>query len=229
MIDSSDEFEVELEMVICTNLLLRDHKNSSTVREIDVWEIRFIWQGINSKIEGTEKKPVWVIHGIRAIQVRASEVPLHTNFIIFGLTRPHLRKACQLTHHQCSLVVWGTLIWSVVIGGSVITLICSECDFLLHVAFMDFFLSPLSVSVVVLLDVTFIGSSLIDSPKMSASLLGCSSSVNKTIKEHDLKRLKILCCPCLITSLCLQLYHCNYISGLYLYYLTFLLIWVPYS
>jgi hypothetical protein len=35
MIDSSDEFEVEFEMVICTNLLLRDHKNSSTVREID--------------------------------------------------------------------------------------------------------------------------------------------------------------------------------------------------
>ena len=42
MLDSSDEFEVKFEMVIGTNLLLRNHKNSSTVREIDVREIRFI-------------------------------------------------------------------------------------------------------------------------------------------------------------------------------------------
>ena len=39
MLDTSDEFEFEFEMVIWTDLLLQDHKNSSTVREIDVLEI----------------------------------------------------------------------------------------------------------------------------------------------------------------------------------------------
>jgi hypothetical protein len=36
MLDISDEFEFEFEKVHCTNLLLRDHQNSLTVREIDV-------------------------------------------------------------------------------------------------------------------------------------------------------------------------------------------------
>jgi len=40
MFDISDEFEFAFEMIICTDLLLRDHKNSLTVREIDVPEIR---------------------------------------------------------------------------------------------------------------------------------------------------------------------------------------------
>ena len=35
-----DEFEFEFENVICTDLLLRDHKSSSTVLEIYVLEIR---------------------------------------------------------------------------------------------------------------------------------------------------------------------------------------------
>jgi hypothetical protein len=39
MLDTSDEFEFEFEMVIWTDLLLQDHKNSMIVREIDVWEI----------------------------------------------------------------------------------------------------------------------------------------------------------------------------------------------
>jgi hypothetical protein len=39
MLDTSDEFEFEFEMVIWTDLLLHDHKNSMIVREIDVWEI----------------------------------------------------------------------------------------------------------------------------------------------------------------------------------------------
>jgi len=34
------EFEFEFEKVICTDLLLRDHKNSSTAQKIDVQEIR---------------------------------------------------------------------------------------------------------------------------------------------------------------------------------------------
>ena len=33
MLDTSDEFEFEFEKVICTHLLLRDHKISSTGRE----------------------------------------------------------------------------------------------------------------------------------------------------------------------------------------------------
>ena len=40
MLDTSDEFEFKLEKVICTDLLLWDHKNSSTVREIDVRKVR---------------------------------------------------------------------------------------------------------------------------------------------------------------------------------------------
>jgi hypothetical protein len=36
MLDTSQEFENKLEKVICTDLLLRDHKNSLTVQEIDV-------------------------------------------------------------------------------------------------------------------------------------------------------------------------------------------------
>ena len=39
MFHISDEFEFEFEKVICTDLLLWDHKNSSTVRKI-----RFILQ-----------------------------------------------------------------------------------------------------------------------------------------------------------------------------------------
>jgi len=37
MLDTSEEFEFEFENVICTDLLSRDHKNSSTVREIGVY------------------------------------------------------------------------------------------------------------------------------------------------------------------------------------------------
>jgi hypothetical protein len=40
MLDTSDEFDFKLEKVICTDLLLRDHKNSLTVREIDVRKVR---------------------------------------------------------------------------------------------------------------------------------------------------------------------------------------------
>ena len=39
MLDTSNEFEFEFGKVICIDLLLEDHKNSSTVWEIDVWEI----------------------------------------------------------------------------------------------------------------------------------------------------------------------------------------------
>jgi hypothetical protein len=39
MLDNSDEFEFEFDRIICTDLLLRDHENSSTVWKIDVWEI----------------------------------------------------------------------------------------------------------------------------------------------------------------------------------------------
>jgi hypothetical protein len=35
-----DEFEFEFANVICTDLLLQNHKSSSTVLEIDVLEIR---------------------------------------------------------------------------------------------------------------------------------------------------------------------------------------------
>ena len=56
MLDTSDEFVFEFEKVICTDLLLRDHKNSSTVREIDVL----------------------AIYGIRAIRVR-SNTDSHSN------------------------------------------------------------------------------------------------------------------------------------------------------
>ena len=42
MLDTSDEFVFECEKVICTDLLLRDHKNGSTVREIDVLAIYVI-------------------------------------------------------------------------------------------------------------------------------------------------------------------------------------------
>jgi len=40
MLDTFDEFEVEFEMVICTDLLLQDHKHSLTVREIRVYLTR---------------------------------------------------------------------------------------------------------------------------------------------------------------------------------------------
>ena len=50
MLDTPNEFEFEFEKV---DLILGDHKNSLTVREIDVREIRFIWQGINGKIDMT--------------------------------------------------------------------------------------------------------------------------------------------------------------------------------
>ena len=40
MLDIFDEFEFEFEMVICTDLLLQDHKHSSTVREIRVYLTR---------------------------------------------------------------------------------------------------------------------------------------------------------------------------------------------
>jgi hypothetical protein len=40
MLDTSDEFEFELEKVICSDLLLRDHQNILAVQEIDVREIR---------------------------------------------------------------------------------------------------------------------------------------------------------------------------------------------
>jgi hypothetical protein len=36
MLDTSGEFEFEFEKVICTDLLIWGHKNSSTVREIGV-------------------------------------------------------------------------------------------------------------------------------------------------------------------------------------------------
>jgi hypothetical protein len=39
MLDTYGEFEFEFEKVICTYLLLPDHKNSLTVWEIDVQEI----------------------------------------------------------------------------------------------------------------------------------------------------------------------------------------------
>jgi hypothetical protein len=56
MLDTYDEFVFEFEKVICTDLLLRDHKNSSTVREIEVL----------------------AIYGIRAIRVR-SNTDSHSN------------------------------------------------------------------------------------------------------------------------------------------------------
>jgi hypothetical protein len=55
--------------------LLRDHKNSSTVREIDVRKSGFTGQGLNCNIDGT-KKTVRAINDIRAIRVRAGEVRL---------------------------------------------------------------------------------------------------------------------------------------------------------
>ena len=55
MLDTSHEFEFDFEKVICTDLLLQDHKNSLTVQEIEVQKSGFIWQGINGKIDGTYK------------------------------------------------------------------------------------------------------------------------------------------------------------------------------
>ena len=54
------------EKVICTDLLLWDHKNSLTVEKSG-----FISQGIKGKIDGTNKT-FWGIYGIWAIRVRAS-------------------------------------------------------------------------------------------------------------------------------------------------------------
>jgi hypothetical protein len=55
MLDTFDEFEFEFEMVICTDLLLQDHKHSSTVREIRVYLTRTL-KFKEFKIDRTLKK-----------------------------------------------------------------------------------------------------------------------------------------------------------------------------
>ena len=71
MLDTSNEFEFVFENVICTNLLLRDHK-----KQFDCSSILGLFdKELTSKLTGL-KKTVRVIHGIRAIRVRDSEIRL---------------------------------------------------------------------------------------------------------------------------------------------------------
>jgi hypothetical protein len=52
MLETSVEFEFELEKVICTDISLRNHKNSLTVQEIRVYLTRNNWQ---NNIDGSIK------------------------------------------------------------------------------------------------------------------------------------------------------------------------------
>ena len=74
------EIEFEFEKVICTDLLLRYPKIDRLFEKLLFQKSGFIWEGINSKIEGT--KTVRAIRGIRAIWVRASEI---RHYITLGL------------------------------------------------------------------------------------------------------------------------------------------------